>query len=367
MSSWIKSWPQLIAVLLLVGAGSFLFAWFVRSRPSQPRLEETDMLPLVCDTPIIGIGEIAVPKAEHTYTLRNRSEREARITKIGKTCNCLEPEFDRTVIGPGETAHVGVTIRVNAKNPALLTRFLERLSIHCNDQDDRLELELHGTYVPPLYYEMLQINLLAPENVDEPFDGKYEVFLRRGKDVKIRQVQVLNIACEAAVSSRTPVGQGDYDKAVIAMKGKLSEQPLPQTGTLEIQTTSADVPVLQIPIVLFNPRTDEVKIEPPRLAIGIVSPGSRLCREVAFRLPAGAGYEVEKMESSSPRITVMRKQAEDDGEVKKDALYFLCNIDCTGVTGKIDEKIIFRLKKGARRLNYTVFVSGFVKTLAPSN
>jgi hypothetical protein len=352
-------------VPLLIAGGSFLLAWFPRFDKNPSRRPEADVPRLACAEPSVDVGEIGVSKVEHTYTLRNPCGREVRITKIGKSCGCLEPHFDRTTIGPGETTHVGITVHVKAKNPAAITRFRERLSIHCDDQDDRLELELSGTYVPPLYYETTQINLIAPENTGEPFYGKFEVFLRRDKDVKIPQIQVRTIACEAAVDSRIPVGTGDFDKAVIVIRGKLSEAPLPQTGTLEIQTTSVDVPVIQVPIVLFNPRTDEIKIEPPRLAIGIVVPDSQIVREVAFRLPAGADYEVEGVTSSSPRIVVTRQQTEGDGEKRANALGFRCRIDCKGVTGKIEENIVFRLKNGTRRQSYTVPVSGFVKPIVP--
>lgn len=178
MSPWIKSRWVLATVLLLIGTGSFLVAWLSRAGENSPRSQGMDTSRLVCDNPSVDVGEIGRPEVKHTYTLRNPYARAFRITKVGKTCNCLDPHFDRRVIGPGESAHVDVSVRVNPKNPALITRFRQRLSIHCNDQDDRLELELSGTYVPPLYYETTQINLFAPEMVGGSFGDKFEIFLR---------------------------------------------------------------------------------------------------------------------------------------------------------------------------------------------
>lgn len=366
MPTWITSRCGFAMVLVLIAAGCFLITWFSLSYPQPNRSQKTEVPLLACDEPSFDVGEIGRPEVEHTFTIHNPCARKIRITKIGKSCNCLDPHFDRMVLGPGETAHVEVRVRVNAKNPALITPFRQRLAIHCDDQDDRLELVLSGTYVPPLYYETTQINLIAPEKIGEPFDGKFEVFLRRDKNVKVRQVQVRTVACEAVIKSRNPVGQGDFDKATIALKGKRSEAALPQTGALVMQTTSPDVPVIQVPIVLFNPRTDAIKIEPPRLAVGIVSPSSRIVRDVAFHLPAGAHFEVDEITSSSPRIVVIPKQSGMDGARRVNALAFRCRIDCQGVKGKIEEKIVIRLKNGKRPKSYTVPVSGFVKPVVPS-
>lgn len=87
---------------------------------------------------------------------------------------------------------------------------------------------------------------------------------------------------------------------------------------------------------------------------------------VAIHLPAAATFEVEEMKTSSPRILVTRKEERVDGKMREYSLGFRCSIDCKGVTGKIDEKIIFRLKNGTRHQTYTVPVSGFVKPVVPA-
>jgi hypothetical protein len=313
---------------------------------------------LACEQPTKDFGEVETFAVGHTFRLTNPTARTLRITRVGKSCGCLQLKVGKRSLDPGEETSITISAEIIPKRAGAITRFHEEAALHTGDGPP-LVLAVTGTYVPPLYYLVTSVGIEAPRRIGEPFEGKLELFLNRDRGVTIQQIEALGpLAFQAQVASRMPLSGTPYERVVLKVAGQFREGPLPQSGTLVIHTSSETQPKLSMPVVLRRPQTDEPSISPPRLAFGVLDSDQAAQRSVTVRLPASSTFAYESAASSLENLRVICEPLAD-GLTK--GFELRCTFDPAGAAGAVDGELVLTLTDGATRQTYAIPISAFVK------
>ncbi len=123
-------------LILLVGALAALTA----CSASSPRI--------VVDPPVQDLGVVPQEPLDLTYVIRNDGGSPLRIDKVSTSCGCTQASVDRTVIPPGESALLRVTL--DPVEDDLYGDLLRMIYIRSNDPErPEVEVEFRVTILKP--------------------------------------------------------------------------------------------------------------------------------------------------------------------------------------------------------------------------
>ena len=315
---------------------------------------------LTCDDPIWFVGETGTGHLEHTFTLANRSTGHIKVGLVGKSCACVSFQLVKAVLAPGEITQLNVITDIRPKEVGSITDFREFLRVHVEgSEQDVLELQIAGTFIPPLYHHCRRLNLPAPLRIGEAFWGEIELFVNRARGVAITELRPTGFPFEASVQTRHVLGDGSFEKVVVLVSGRHVEQQLPRVGTLVILTNSTDLPEIDIPVVLKAPEIPHIVFTPERFAFGIIGRGPSVTRKVLVRLPPGGEYRIEAVTASSPHIQVEGSSSHD--EPSPQAIILKCELSTEGFRGLIEEYIEVLVTTPKEPVTLRLPVSGFLR------
>lgn len=257
------------------------------AKAQQPEASQSDGA-LACDRPVIELGDIYDPKVSHEFTVRNTSNQPITISKIGRSCSCMDAELGKSTLDAGETTTIKSGTYVNPSEPGALTKFASDLTVHVDDNPvPAIRLRVQGNYIPPAY----RLSTILNTTVDEPgddFSETFEVFVNDQLGVDITEAQVVgHPEVMATVSPYEGPANVHYKKRSIRIKGSLPEDvPLPSFLMLEVYTTSPDLPMIGCRLSVRQTARDRITFSPPVISFGILQNGETPAKKtLILRIP----------------------------------------------------------------------------------
>ena len=230
--------------------------------------------PLACDQPVIELGDIYDPEVSHEFQVRNTADHPITISKIGRSCSCMDAELVKSTLAAGETTTITSGTYVNPSEPGALTKFASDLTVHVDDNPvPAIRLRVKGNYIPPAYRLSTLLNITVDEPGDE-FSETFEVFVNDQLGVDITEARVIGRPeVLATISPYEGPANVQYKKRSILVQGRLPEEvPLPSFLMLEVDTTSPDLPMIGCRLSVRQAAHDKITFSPPVVSFGNTCP-----------------------------------------------------------------------------------------------
>ena len=228
-----------------------------------------DILNPVFDFDSIPQGKIL----EHQYILRNSGDEELEIQRIVPACGCTVPELKNKVIAPGEET----VLSVQFNTYGMYGRKEKTVRLYTNDPERPAALlTLKGEIEPEVLVEPYRIDFGKVTHSPDTTAGvvrRVNIQIRDGLRARIGELSTRSKWIEIKEIERVK------HKRVIAEIRLKAGAPIGEfRDRVVIRVSGAQQRTVNLPI--YASVRKQIELEPPVVALGMLTPGSMVEREV---------------------------------------------------------------------------------------
>ncbi len=232
------------------------------------QLKEGEVPAVKFDTPTYDFGRIrAGQEIVHDFWFSNTGTGPLEVLKVRPSCGCTTAGQHDRIVQPGQSGKIPIRMNVgNASGPIHKTVMI---NTNCTGEGAAVTLHIQGEVWQPIQATPTSASFgrLTTEMVSESsMERRLTVVNNTEESVQITEAKSSNPAFTAEIKE---VEAGKKFELVVKIATPLSTGPV--TGNIELATTLADMPKMQVPVNAYV--TADVDVTPNQLTLPAVRNG----------------------------------------------------------------------------------------------